>query len=346
MEFATQLLEWYEKNKRNLPWRNSASPYRVWLSEIILQQTRVDQGMSYYLKFVEHYPTVEALANAPEDEVMKLWQGLGYYSRARNLHYTAKHVANELNGQFPNHYKGLLQLKGVGKYTAAAIASFCFQERVPVIDGNVYRVLARVYGITDPIDTTSGTKTFETLANELISPHHPDTYNQAIMEFGALHCTPKQPGCDRCIFQHSCVARSKNMVGELPKKSKRLKQRNRYFNYLVLNHNNNIYINKRTGKDIWQNLYDFPLVETSKAITAMQLLEDEAFKTLLLPPFKIARVVAPPKHVLSHQKIHAKFWEINLEASPQSLQQYTRIKQHEIGKYPVPKLVENYLNTP
>ncbi|MBL4704506.1 MAG: A/G-specific adenine glycosylase, partial [Flavobacteriales bacterium] len=259
--FNSKIISWYTVHKRDLPWRKTKNPYKIWLSEIILQQTRIDQGTSYYLKFEAHYPTINDLANASEDEVLKDWQGLGYYSRARNLHGTAKHIVNELGGEFPNTYQEILKLKGVGDYTASAIASFCFGESEAVVDGNVYRVLSRYFGIETPIDSGKGKKEFKQLANQLICTENPSTFNQGIMEFGALQCKPKSPDCSQCPFQSSCVAYAKDKVGLLPIKEKKLKQRNRFFDYFLFLDNQQTILQQRTQKDIWQQLYEFPMIE-------------------------------------------------------------------------------------
>lgn len=345
MKISGPLTEWYAKNKRPLPWRNTTEPYKVWLSEIILQQTRVDQGMSYYLKFVAHYPTVFDLAKASEDDVLKDWQGLGYYSRARNLHFTAKHVATTLNGEFPTTYKELLTLKGVGKYTAAAIASFCFGEAIPAVDGNVYRVLSRLFGIETPIDTTEGAKEFQAIAEECIDRNDPATFNQAVMEFGALQCTPKTPDCMFCPFQEQCVARNNNLIQVLPIKAKKLKQRERFFNYIVAHDDGHIYLNKRLGKGIWQHLHDFPLIETDAATDTPTLLDHPELGALLggNTPKLLAQSVSF-KHVLSHQIIQAVFWEFEVKKGKGVLKDFIRIPISEFSRYAVPRLVENYTN--
>ena len=341
MRFSIDLIQWYNKNKRDLPWRKTKDAYTIWLSEIILQQTRVDQGLSYFYKFIENYPTVNDLAKAPEEEVLKHWQGLGYYSRARNLHYTAKHITANYNGIFPNNYNEIIALKGVGEYTAAAISSFSFNQAYPVIDGNVYRVLSRVFGIEQAIDSTQGKKTFKTLAQELIDSKNPATYNQAIMEFGALQCTPKNPNCSNCIFNLECFALKNNLVSELPKKEKKVKQTTRYFNYLVISDNNYTYLNERNSKDIWKGLFDFPLIESNKEITnSKDLIDNSSFKDI-----QIINQSNPIKHVLSHQKIYATFWSIKSSKLISSNPNYTKVKLKEINNYPVPKLIENYIKT-
>lgn len=295
-----KLFLWYQENHRDLPWRNTTNPYIVWLSEIILQQTRVDQGMPYFNRFIETYPTVIELANAPLDEVYKLWEGLGYYSRAKNLHAAAQYVANELDGVFPNNYKGLLQLKGVGDYTASAIASFCYGEKTPVLDGNVYRVISRIYNIEEPINTPKAVKLFKSILNEIISQDDPATFNQAMMEFGALHCTPKKPKCEACPFAANCLGLEKNNVENLPVKKKAAKSKNRYFNYLVMIEGNQVLVKKREGKDIWENLYEFPLIESK-----------EAFDNEQLKNITFTKISPSYKQVLSHQNIYAKFYLVN-----------------------------------
>ena len=263
--FSKKLILWYLDHKRDLPWRTTAIPYYIWLSEIILQQTRVEQGLPYYQAFVSVYPTVKKLANASEEEVLKLWQGLGYYSRARNLHTTANYVSNELSGIFPTSYKELIKLKGVGDYTASAIASICFNEATAVVDGNVYRALARYFGIATPINSSLGIKEFKNLAQQLIDVDKPGNHNQALMEFGARQCKPQNPNCEICIFNDSCIALQQKKISELPVKLKKTKVKNIYFNYIVLIFKNKkTLLQKRIGKGIWQNLYEFPLIETEK----------------------------------------------------------------------------------
>ncbi|MEI7509868.1 MAG: A/G-specific adenine glycosylase, partial [Flavobacterium sp.] len=294
------------------PWRNTVNPYAIWLSEIILQQTRVAQGLPYFRAFIDTFPTVFDLAKADEQEVLKLWQGLGYYSRARNLHKTAQIVAFELEGKFPNNYNDLLKLQGIGEYTAAAIASFAYKEVVPVVDGNVFRVLARYFDIETDIGSSGAKKEFKALANELIPNQNPDLFNQAIMEFGALQCTPKNPNCEICIFNSSCAALQKKKVDKLPVKAKKNKVTNRFLNYLIfLNNENKTIINKRTEKGIWHNLYEFPVIETDneKNIETIINLITNRFNE-----YTITDVVAFNEtqiiHKLSHQKLHINFYKV------------------------------------
>lgn len=344
--FSPTIIRWYQLNKRDLPWRNTCDPYLIWLSEIILQQTRVDQGMAYYLKFASEFPTVKHLAKADNEKVMKLWQGLGYYSRARNLHTAAKTINGNFKGKFPEEYSDLLSLKGVGEYTAAAIASFAFNKPYAVVDGNVYRVLARVFGIETPIDSTQGKKDFTELASQLIDKKNPAIHNQAIMEFGALQCKPVNPDCAVCPLINSCYAFAKKKIAELPLKAKKTKVRNRYFNYIVFTKNGSTIITKRTAKDIWTDLYDFPLIETGKELTESKFLGSAEWKKLLGKNKYSIRSISPAfKHILSHQHIYARFWEVNCSAELKNMATPASkiIKEKDIHKYAVPRLIENYL---
>ena len=341
MKFSNTLIYWYLQNNRKLPWRATKNPYFVWLSEIMLQQTRVAQGMSYYLKFIEIFPTVFDLAKADESTVLKMWQGLGYYSRARNLHFTAKYIANQLNGKFPTTYKELLKLKGIGDYTASAIASICFEKPTAVVDGNVYRVLSRYFGIDTPINSSAGIKEFKALAQTLIDHKQPGTFNQAIMDFGALHCKPQNPLCENCPYANSCVALEKNLVKELPVKEKKLKVRKRFFNYLVVvTEDNKTILQKRKGKGIWQGLYEFPLVESEKNIHKKELISSEKFINLFpeettISIFNKKEIV----HKLSHQHIYTQFWIVRTKKILEAI-----INWKEIKKFPVPVLIANFLN--
>ena len=344
--FSAKITDWYLAHKRDLPWRNTKDAYLIWLSEIILQQTRVDQGMAYYLKFASEFPTVNDLAEAHNDKVMKLWQGLGYYSRARNLHAAAKMVSSDFKGKFPSEYEQILSLKGVGEYTAAAIASFAFNKPHAVVDGNVYRVLARVFGIETPIDSTQGKKEFNKLANELLDKKDPATHNQAIMEFGAIQCKPVNPDCSVCPLNDHCFAFAKKMVAELPVKEKKTKVRDRYFNYIVLNNKGATAINKRTQKDIWINLYDFPLIETDKELSEEKFLASGEWKSFIGKNKYAIRSASPYyKHVLSHQKIYARFWELDCAKPLDAIVPGSAIviQQSDIHNYAVPRLIELYL---
>lgn len=316
MEFSKLLIQWYLQNKRDLPWRKTDDPYHIWLSEIMLQQTRVAQGLPYFLRFTEAFPTIFDLANASEEQVLKLWQGLGYYSRARNLHATAQYIAYELGGKFPGSFKELLKLKGVGEYTAAAIASIAYGEPVPVVDGNVYRVISRYFGVNSDISAPSSKKEFFKIASGLLPKTDASHFNQAMMEFGALQCVPKSPDCHICVFNNTCAAYQTGKVGELPVKLKKVKVTSRYFNYLIVTDAaGNTIVNKRSKKGIWHNLYEFPLLETEKAINEKEftsLIEDVSGlgfvpqNVKLLTPDVIV-------HKLSHQHLHINFWEIKTD---------------------------------
>ena len=337
MNFEEEITRWYKLNKRDLPWRKTRDPYLIWLSEIILQQTRVNQGLSYYEKFSEKYPTVQDLANEKEDEVLKLWQGLGYYSRARNMHFTAKYIVENLNGKFPSSYDEILKLKGVGEYTAAAVASFSFDEKKAVLDGNVFRLLSRYFGIHLPIDSSAGKKEFKSLANDLILEKEPGTYNQAIMEYGALVCTPKVPGCKSCRLSINCEALSKNEVDILPLKSKKINKRDRFFNFLVITDGESAYLQQRLEKDIWIRLFQFPLLETEQEISSIE-------NNSLIDSKHYLVNVSDHKHLLSHQTIYAKFWLFKSETALPQNSKFKIVSISEIHNYAVPKLIENYLN--
>lgn len=342
MSFSKNIINWYLVNKRHLPWRETTNPYNIWLSEIILQQTQVKQGLPYYESFVSTFPTVFDLANANEDAVLKLWQGLGYYSRARNLHASAKHIAYNLKGVFPNNYKELLTLKGVGDYTASAIASFCFNEVTAVVDGNVYRVLARLFGISTPINSSKGAKEFKALAQQLIDKNQPAEFNQAIMEFGATHCKPKNPYCYICPFNSSCVAYNTNTINELPVKIKAAKAKKRYLNFLVfVSNDNQTILEQRVGKGIWQNLYQFPLLETEKSTsetTFKKLLQKhELFKEAPLHMVLYNKDIII--HKLSHQHLHTKFWIIKVNKLP-----VKGVALDKAREFAVPALIADFLD--
>lgn len=339
-KFSQKLLSWYTENKRNLPWRNTKDPYKIWLSEIILQQTRVAQGLPYYLKFVEQFPTVFSLAKAKEQEVLRLWQGLGYYSRARNLHHCAKEVVEKFQGKFPDNFLDLQKLRGIGSYTAAAIASIAFREPVAVVDGNVFRVLSRVFGIDKDISDPKTKKFFFSLGNELISKEHPDEFNQAIMEFGAKHCLPKNPLCSECIFKKQCIANVQDLQGVLPLKSKKQKIRKRYFYYFVIRKGKRVMMRKRDGKDIWQGLFDFYLIESSKPKSIDKLLSNNKS----LNKIEVGEVSKIYKHVLSHQHLFARFVSVNqITLSSEALKDFNYYSVGEIKKLPKPVLILHYL---
>jgi len=338
MDFGKEVVNWYLENKRDLPWRNTRDPFKIWLSEVLLQQTKVEQGTSYYLKFIARFANVQELAQASEQEILKLWQGLGYYSRARNLHYASQQIVTQYSGSFPTNYKELLKLKGVGEYTAGAIASICYNEKVAIVDGNVYRVLSRFLSIDTPIDTTTGKREFKAIAQLLLENNNPSHFNQGIMELGATICTPKQPNCATCPLQKACSSFAKNNILEYPVKAKKTKQKKRFFNYLVLRTpNDSFYIEKRKDKDIWQNMYQFPLIETNSETNSLHL-EDTIIST------KSAVIYNAPKHILSHQIIYTKFWEFRInETFLKNNKQWILINKNDISQYPFPKLIDNYI---
>jgi A/G-specific adenine glycosylase len=342
--FSDKLVKWYFNNKRNLPWRETSDPYKIWLSEIILQQTRVNQGMPYYLKFIETYPTVSALAAAPEQEVLRLWQGLGYYTRARNLHKCAKAVVTLHAGTFPKTYEALLALPGIGGYTAAAIASIAFRQPVAVVDGNVFRVLSRLFGIDTPINSPEGKRNFTSLANELIPTERPDTHNQAVMEFGALFCTPKNPSCETCIFQKSCFAFSRKLQEQLPVKLKQKTSRKRYFYYIVLEHKKSLLMRKREQKDIWLGLFDFHLIEKNRPIKPEKILLEDDVKKIIEKGARIT-ISKNYKHILTHQTIFSRFIIVKSNRKIIPVQEnHSFYSLQQIAGLPKPVLVSRFLN--
>ncbi|MTI31472.1 A/G-specific adenine glycosylase [Cytophagales bacterium RKSG123] len=342
-------MNWYKDHKRDLPWRHTNNPYKIWLSEIILQQTRVKQGLPYYQRFIEKFPNVQSLAQAEEEEVLRLWQGLGYYSRARNLHACAQMITKEYEGTFPTNYEELLKLKGVGKYTAAAIASFAFKQDVPVVDGNVFRLLSRYFGITEDIAIPKSFKSFFELGQKLIPKKEPDIYNQAVMEFGAIQCTPKNPDCKNCNLADSCFANSNQRQEELPVKTKKVKVRDRYFHYFVIKLKDQLIMKKRGRNDIWQGLYDFFLIEENSFQSPDQWENKNILSLLAQPEVELQNESKIYKHLLTHQRIYAKFFEIEIK------DQFVINKQlkssgldffnfNEIKNLPKSILISNYLD--
>lgn len=309
MSFADELIRWYHQNKRDLPWRHSTDPYLIWLSEIILQQTRVEQGLPYFNRFAEKYPTVNDFAAATEDEILNLWQGLGYYSRGRNMLATARVVQQQYHGVFPSAYRELIKLKGIGEYTAAAIASFSANEAKAVVDGNVYRVLARYFGINEPINSTKGKKTFQQLADELLNPNQPALHNQAMMEFGAMVCKPKNPACGICPVHLDCYAFKHNATVALPVKINKVKTRKRHFNYLLIFKNDSILLHKRGLGDIWANMYELPLIETDGHMEVSEVFNLKN-NILSAQPVNVRSVSGVYKHVLTHQHLYVRFIEL------------------------------------
>ena len=340
MSFSQKIIQWYEKNKRSLPWRNCSDPYKIWLSEIILQQTRVEQGLPYFNNFIAKYPKIELLAKASENEILKLWQGLGYYSRARNMHSAAKEIVNKYNGIFPNDYKKILDLKGIGPYTAAAICSFAYNLPFAVVDGNVIRVLSRYFGIHIPYDTSKGKKVFNKLAQEILIKEKAGDNNQAIMEFGALQCKPKSLDCSLCPLQNTCFAFNNKLIPELPKKIKKLKVRKRYFEFLIINNEEKIFIQKRE-KGIWTGLFQFPLLENTFKKSEKDIKNSRVWKSLFTKPTKILKISPTFKHKLSHQTIFARFWHI--ESKFQTIANTKSIHKRDLKNYPIPRLLEKYL---
>ncbi|MFT3704028.1 MAG: A/G-specific adenine glycosylase [Agriterribacter sp.] len=343
--FTQKLLEWNNKeNTRSMPWKGEQDPYKIWLSEIILQQTRVEQGWDYYLRFVKAFPTVHKLAVAPEATVFKLWEGLGYYSRCKNLITSAKMIDQSYNGSFPTTYESILALKGVGPYTAAAIASFAFNLPHAVVDGNVARIIARVFGIETPIDSTTGKYIINDLAAELLDKKKPGVYNQAIMDFGAVICKPQVPLCEACIMQSKCIAFKKGLVQLLPVKEKKIVKKNRWFYYLIITHKKQVYIKKRSGKDIWQNLYEFFLVENDKALNVEEIQQHQYVK----PLFKqnkatITSVSRAYSQQLTHQTLHGMFIELIVSSAPQLGEDFIKVAFEDLEQYPFPKFIITYL---
>ena len=341
-DFSVKLQHWYELYHRKLPWRETRDPYKIWLSEIILQQTQVIQGLSYYQRFIEHYPTVADLAAAELDQILLLWQGLGYYSRARNLYAAANQIMERFKGTFPDTYDDILALKGVGEYTASAVASFAFKLPYAVVDGNVFRVLSRIFGIQFPIDTGAGKREFKILADALLDQEYPDMHNQAIMEFGALQCRPKNPDCPVCPFRTECAALKNDLIASLPFKSRKGTVRHRYFHYLKVTCGANIAVEKRPAGDIWAELYQLPLIETSKAVEQSKLEEHTKWKQLFsdknVQEIECSELIT---HQLSHQKLHTRFYHIVVKEQPEGL---SFIHQDQLKQYAFPQLIYKYLN--
>jgi A/G-specific adenine glycosylase len=340
--FGKQLIAWYERHKRSLPWRDTDDPYLIWLSEVILQQTRVDQGMAYYLRFQEQFPDVHSLAAAPQEQVLKLWQGLGYYSRARNLHAASKIISADLKGKFPDTKAEMMKLKGVGDYTASAIASFCFGEKVPVIDGNVIRVLSRLHAIEHPADSPEGKSELRKVAERLLDSNDPGTYNQAIMEFGALQCTPTNPQCGRCPFMGSCRAYALDAVSAFPVKKKKASVKEMPIQYFILHSKTGLYLRKRGNDSIWKGLYDFPSLEMSGS--PEDVLREFFARHEFRPVPGLKHVSDEKRHLLTHRRISARFFELQIAKSLKKLpDNWNYVPFDELKAYPVPRLIEKYL---
>ena len=340
MIFSDTIILWYNKNKRDLPWRKTVNPYKIWISEIILQQTKVVQGLPYYNNFIRHFPTIVDLANSDEDMVMKIWQGLGYYSRARNLHFTAKFIVNELNSKFPDNYNDLLKLKGIGDYTASAISSFCFNLPHAVLDGNVSRVISRYMGIELAIDSPDGKRLLKKLSHDLLNKKYCSIHNQAIMEFGALMCVPKSPNCSICPLSSSCVSYGTNLVSLLPNKNKVLKVKNRYFNFLIISSNNKTYIEKRK-KGIWKSLYQFPLIEGEFEFDKLKMSKE--WLRLFNSQVDVYMISKQIKHKLSHQLIHANFYHIKSHSFKNI--DLIEIDFNNLDEFAFPTLIDKYLKS-
>jgi A/G-specific adenine glycosylase len=347
MSLSEDLIIWYHRYKRDLPWRNTSNPYHIWISEVILQQTRVNQGIDYYYRFIENFPDVFALANASEDEILKVWQGLGYYSRARNLHHAAKQIVNEFNGVFPDSYKELIQLKGIGEYTAAAIASIAYQLPHAVVDGNVFRVLSRLFNIKTPINSTKGKKEYYELANKILNKNKPAAHNQALMELGAIICLPKNPLCHICCIRQNCHALQTNSQNQLPVKLKKASIKKRYFFYFFVHAKDKTIIRKRAGKDIWKGLYELPLIEMHDHISIEEAVS--VFKKSMLHTevrFTIKKFSPLHRHQLTHQLIHAYFIYIKLRTLKEFTgNNYKIISFSTISDYAYPKLISNYIDS-
>lgn len=329
-----QILSWYKTNKRALPWRNDQEPYRVWLSEIILQQTRVNQGMAYFERFINSYPTIQALAKADEIDALKLWEGLGYYSRARNLHHTSRYIVENFDGVFPDTFLELQKLKGIGKYTAAAIASICFNEAVPAIDGNAYRVYARYYGVFDDISSSGAWRTFYKLGSEVMDKKYPGDFNQAIMDLGADVCKPKIPNCTICPLNNSCFALSEKKISELPVKTKKIKKIDRHLHYFYIENNEQVLIKKRTGNDIWKNLYELPCYESDKKEKAPEIIGKEEDNM---------QIIASTKHLLTHQNLYISFWKGSFSSLNNQFADHILVDKNKLLDFPFPKPILGFL---
>ncbi|MEO7529419.1 MAG: A/G-specific adenine glycosylase [Chitinophagaceae bacterium] len=346
-KFASLLLKWNkEKNDRQMPWKGEKDPYKIWLSEIILQQTRVGQGLSYYNAFIKAFPDVHKLAKAPNAKVFKLWEGLGYYTRCRNLLATARYISKERKGDFPDSYETIKELKGIGPYTAAAISSFAFNLPHAVVDGNVFRVLARVFGIATPTDTTEGKKKFTALAEELLDKTQPGLYNQAIMDLGAVVCKPAVPLCSNCVFKKHCVAYNNNMIASLPVKEKKITIKQRWFYYIIIEHKNEVAIVQRTGKDIWKELYEFPLIEAKKEMSEKNIIKQLNLKEwLATTDYAIAAISHLFKQKLSHQLITGRFITIKLKRKVKFINDFRWVTKEKLKSFAFPQFINQYLKT-
>jgi len=344
-QLSKTLIDWFIKNKRDLPWRNIKDPYRIWISEIILQQTRVSQGLDFYLRFIQRYPDIQQLAEADLEEVLTFWQGLGYYSRARHIHEAAKSIQSDFQGIFPQQYEDILALKGVGSYTAAAIMSLVWNQPYPVIDGNVYRVLGRLFAVDIPIDTGKGKKIYEELAYSLMDPRQAGLHNQAIMEFGALQCVPQKPACAQCPLHDKCLGFASGTPLKFPVKQRTINVRVRYFNFFLIHLEGNTYLSHRTKKDIWEGLFEFPLIETSQSTNFEEISKTVPFKNLFRNTGKISFSVISNevKHVLTHQILYATFYKAEIQKENACLKEYIKTPLEKISGYAFPRLIHRFL---
>jgi A/G-specific adenine glycosylase len=345
MDFKRILAQWFSLNQRNLPWRNTTNPYHIWVSEVVLQQTRVVQGIGYYHRFIDEFPTVFHLAHATDDEVLKVWQGLGYYTRARNMHLAAKRIVDECNGIIPNTFEQLLGVKGLGHYSAGAIASFAFKEAVPAMDGNVYRVLSRIYGLFASPFTVKGRREFHNLVMDLMDMNKPDSFNQALLDFGALQCKPRGPMCHNCPFAMYCYAFRNNIIDSLPVKAKKTEPRSRYFTYIIIRYNEDTFIAKRKGNDIWHSLYEFPLIETDTQADPLQILKHPKWKLLFeRRKVEILHTSNTIKHQLSHQTIMCTFIIVRIRSITKALStEFVRVNSASLSHYSTPRLIDSFI---
>jgi A/G-specific adenine glycosylase len=343
-EYRNTLTAWYKREMRELPWRDTRDPYKIWVSEIILQQTRVQQGLSYYLRFISQFPDVLSLANANEEEILRVWQGLGYYSRARNMHSAAKKIQLTHQGIFPSDYSSIRDFKGIGDYTAAAISSIAFNLPYAVVDGNVYRVISRILGISTPIDSSKGKKEFYKIAQLILDPKNPGQSNQAIMEFGAIQCLPSSPLCESCPLSSKCFAFLNRCTDKLPVKNKKVKQRERFLNYLYIRTKGNFYLEKRVGNDIWKNLFQFPLIESVGLVSPDEIIASSSWKSILSGNTFTIESISPIKiHLLTHQRLYLRFFTISTDDQIIN-SNFVLVSHADKTKYAVPKPVENFLS--
>lgn len=340
-QFKNILLAWYEPATRPMPWKGERDPYRIWISEVVLQQTRVEQGWHYYTRFIERFPTVADLASAPIEDVLKLWQGLGYYRRANNLHKGAVQVMKEHDGKIPQDLKAIKNISSIGDYTGAAIASFAFDLPHAVVDGNVIRVLARIFGIYEAFDTGSGRRYFQNLADELIDHKNPAIYNQAIMDLGATVCMPTLPKCQECPFQEVCYASQENKIGDLPVKTKKIKKRDRYFNYLLFQYKDQYLVSLRNEKDIYSGMYEFTLLESDNTLHEYEIIS--AIENRSKSSLNYSKIIIPKPHILTHQRLHVTFFKVELQNLIPIIKDEKWVSKEQLSKLPVPKFIHDYI---